>query len=161
MAEKQTARERFREAARVAGLQRLTDELGERIACEGCPAAEFIGQVRGEMAPGVRCRIEHSTLSLVSDPRSILRWCSHGSVGGDRRNGYVGCPTWQFEKDRLALGQHSLGDEGRLEQLAEATWREDATGSPQGDLSIWDEAAAAAANTVETWQEQHADRRAG
>lgn len=149
-------RELFRAAARRLGLDTLTEELRERVGCGGCPAAEFLTYTRPDVLPGVRCRIEHNTMSVGTDPRTILRWCSQPSVASDQRNGYDSCPTWQFEKDRLALGLYSLGDEARLSELEEMTWREDVTGSPFGDLGIYDAASRAAARTIEIWQEQHA-----
>jgi hypothetical protein len=141
-------------------MAELRLELG-RAVCEGCPAAEFIASVRGEgvEVPGVRCHIEHNTLSLRTDPTTVLRWCSQPTVSGDKRNGYDECPTWQYEKVRLWLGQHSLGDEAELERASAMQWREDLTGSPEGDLSIYEEGAAAAANTIATWQEQHAEQQ--
>jgi hypothetical protein len=149
--------DRMREGARVAGLASIEAEMGRRV-CDGCPAAEFVGSVRGDHVPGVRCRIEHNTLSLATDPRTILRWCSQPAVASDTRNGYVQCPTWQYEKHRIWSGQHSLGDERRAGELDHATWREDLTGSPHGDLSVYEEASAAAEETVARWQQQHADR---
>lgn len=133
----------------------------ERAVCEGCPAAEFIMSVRGAgvEVPGVRCRIEHNTLSVRSDPRTVLRWCAQPSVADDTRNGYVQCPTWQYEKDRIALGMHSLGDEERLQQATDAQWREDLTGSPYGDLSIYEQAGEAARETITMWEEEHAARQ--
>lgn len=151
-------REPFREAARRLGLDSIGREL-ERRVCEGCPAAAFVSAARPDVLPGVRCRIEHNTMSVGTDPRTILRWCAQPGVTDDRRNGYVECPTWQYEKDRLALGLHSLGDEVRLEELAEHTWREDVTGTPYGDLSIYDETDAAARETVAAWQEEYLRRQ--
>lgn len=148
--------ERVSEAARRIGLQAIGDELERRVRTEGCPAAEFIGSVRGANMPGVRCRIEHSTLSLASDPKTVLRWCSQG-CWATRGNGYARCPTWQLEKDRIELGLHSLGDEERMEELNERTWREDVTGSPFGDLTMFEEASQAASDTMTAWQEQHAE----
>lgn len=115
--------------------------------------------------PGVRCRVTHDTLSLGTDPNTILRWCSQGPYDENRRsdtepslNGYVNCPTWKFEKLTLMLGGHSLGDEDRLDELSERTWREDVTGSPYGDVSALEEVNRAAADTIAAWQEQHAER---
>jgi hypothetical protein len=147
----------MRDAAAVAGLASIERELDGRV-CDGCPAAQMLGSVRGDNVPGVRCRIEHNTLSLATDPRTILRWCSQPAVASDTRNGYVQCPTWRYEKQRIWAGQHSLGDRERAGELDEATWREDLTGSPHGDLSVYEEAAAAAEETVARWQQQQADR---
>jgi hypothetical protein len=158
--------ERVREAARRLGLQTIGAELEQRVGCQGCPAAQFVGAVRKDGMPGVRCRVEHSTLSLGSDPSTILRWCSKGpwedlrhSDTDSSLNGYVNCPTWTFEKLRLALGLHSFGDERRMEEADEATWREDVTGSAYGDLAPYEDARAAAARTLEAWQEEHAERQ--
>lgn len=151
--------ERVREMARRVGLATIGAELEERVACAGCPAAEFIASVRADGMPGVRCRIEHQTLSLGSDPKTVFRWCSQASVADKRLNGYVACPTWQFEKLQLALGGHSLSDEARLNELSDRTWRDDVTGSPYGDLSIFEEASKAAEDTVTAWQEAHAERQ--
>jgi hypothetical protein len=114
--------------------------------------------------PGVRCGVEHSTLSLASDPSTILRWCSQGPYDENRHsdtepslNGYVNCPTWEYERLLLWLGAHSLSDERRLDELSERTWREDVTGSPYGDLSMLEEANAAVDATLTAWQEQHAE----
>jgi hypothetical protein len=155
-------REPVREMARRVGLQVLGDELERRIRSEGCPAAAFIGAVRADGMPGCRCRVEHSTLSLGGDPSTILRWCSKGPTSDMRRNeageplnGYVNCPTWEFEKLRLMLGMHSLGDEDRLEELEARTWREDVTGSPYGDLSAFEEVGRAVSDTMEAWTEQY------
>jgi hypothetical protein len=143
--------------ARQVGLSAVEQELRQRVETEGCPAAQFIGAARKDGLPGVRCRIEHTTLSLGTDPRTVLRWCSQGCVSA-AKNGYHQCPTWQTEKDRIALGQHSLADEAQLDALAEHTWREDVTGSPHGDLTIYEDAAAAAQKTVNTWLEYHAEQ---
>lgn len=157
-------REKVRETARRIGLQTIGAELEHRVGCRGCPAAQFIGAVRKDGMPGVRCHVEHSTLSLGSDPSTILRWCSQGPYDENRRNdsepslnGYVNCPTWEYEKLTLMLGGHSLGDEQRLDELSERTWREDVTGSAYGDLSVLDEANKAVSDTIAAWQEQHAE----
>jgi hypothetical protein len=156
--------ERVRETARRIGLQAIGAELERRVGCRGCPAAQFIGAVREDGMPGVRCRVEHSTLTLGSDPSTILRWCSQGPWDEPRHsdaepslNGYANCPTWEYEKLRLALGMHSLGDERRMEELEQRTWREDVTGSAYGDTSHLDEVNAAVRDTMEAWQEQYAE----
>lgn len=139
-------------------MSAIEHELRHRVTNLGCPAAEFLSAVREDGLPGVRCRIEHNTLSLGGDPRTILRWCSQPCVAA-AANGYHQCPTWQMEKDRLELGMHSLGDEARLDELERRTWREDVTGSPYGDLAIYEEASAAAQDTIDAWQEDHAERQ--
>lgn len=156
--------ERVREAARRIGLQNIGAELEQRVGCQGCPAARFIGAAREDGMPAVRCRITHDTLTLGSDPSTVLRWCSQGPYDENRHsdaepslNGYVNCPTWEYDKLLVWMGGHSLADERRLEELDERTWREDVTGSAYGDLSMLDEARAAAAENIASWQEQHAE----
>lgn len=76
-------------------------------ADESCPAVEVI---RGGEA--VRCRIEHSTLGLYTDPSSIDGFCC---------GAYQQCPTWQREKKRIQVERlaRPLVDGSRVKERAE------------------------------------------
>jgi hypothetical protein len=120
-----------------------------------CPAAMEVADVRGSRlpnTPGVRCRITHDTLSADTDPRALVRWCCN-ELGGD--GGYNLCPVWQFDKERIERGQHSLGDEREAEAQNERTVRDDLTGSEYGDTSFMDAADAAAADALDWMHEKH------
>jgi hypothetical protein len=62
-----------------------------------CPAGEYV--VDQDRGPGVRCAIENRHIAVLTDPKTVMGWCSHQ---------YDGCPSWRAarEGDEAVLWAH-------------------------------------------------------
>lgn len=70
-----------------------------------CPAGQPIhGGVEGTAC---QCTIEGEPITAAKDPSSLQAFCM---------GAYDLCPTWRFEKDRLAAGRAEVGDQDAAEQ---------------------------------------------
>lgn len=78
------------EARERTGMPRVWD------APIACPAGGVIAETME--GSGCRCRVEHESLTATSSPSSLIRYCLH-------REGYMACPTWRAEKDRIESGR--------------------------------------------------------
>lgn len=124
----------------------LRDMNVAELLRHGCPAAEPLAGVRGRRQAnvcGCLCRVVHEPVDVETDPRSLGVFCT--SANG----GHTKCPIWQFDKDRIAAGLRSLGDELALEEANALARADDLTGSPYGDTSFMDAVEADVALTQE------------
>jgi hypothetical protein len=90
----------------------------------------------------VYCGVEHNLLEVAESGRSIAGFCCAApgapspAVEGApvRSTSYVDCPSWEMEKQLLAMGFKSLSDAQELEAANDRYMREDLTGSMYGSL---------------------------
>ena len=74
---------------------RVAEAVGYRVVTLleiPCPAGEPVVETLG--GSGCHCRVEDSVIVSALDPSSLGRFCV-------ARDGYLRCPTWQAETERI------------------------------------------------------------
>lgn len=75
-----------------------------------------------------------------------------------RTVGFEHCEIWRFDKDLIAAGSKSLGDETEFEAAEQRAYAEDLTGDAHGDVAAMETIDRAA---VETAQQIREHRESG